>query len=98
MHTQALLGVCTRITCAAASGTCSQRHVTEDRVAHGCSTLLKVVGNLVDKPHERRFRCIRKAGAAFHEALGKLPGGDEALRAVGFCDATEPNGDAVSRS
>ena len=54
------------------------------------------MGNLVDKPAERKFRCIRKAGGAFHEALGKLPGGYDALRAVGFRDVTEPNGDEVS--
>jgi hypothetical protein len=59
------------------------------------STLLKIVGNLVDKPEERKFRCLRKAGAAFHEALGKLTGGHDALRAIGFRDATEPNGDEV---
>ena len=62
------------------------------------STLLKIVGNLVDKPGERKFRCLRKGGAAFHEALGKLPGGYDALRAVGFRDATEPNGDEVLHS
>ena len=53
------------------------------------------MGNLVDRPAERKFRCVRKAGAAFQEAIGKLPGGYDCLRAVGFAEATEPNGDEV---
>lgn len=60
-----------------------------------CSTLLTIVGNLVDKPEEAKFRRIRKASAAFQQSLGRLPGGCEALLAVGFTAYTEPNGEQV---
>ncbi len=73
----------------------SKVHVCVVKAVLLCSTLLTIVGNLVDRPEEPKFRRIRKAATAFHQSLGRLPGGCEALLAVGFTSFAEPNGDQV---
>ena len=60
-----------------------------------CSTLLTILGNLVDRPEEGKFRRIRKASKAFHQSLGRLPGGCESLLAIAFTEFTEPNSEQV---
>jgi hypothetical protein len=58
--------------------------------------LTTILGNLVDKPGEARFRRIRRGSKAFQQSLGTLHGGPECLLAVGFTHYSEPNGEQVS--
>lgn len=57
--------------------------------------LATILGNLVDKAEEARFRRIRRSSKAFQQSLGTLPGGPECLLAIGFTHYIELNGEQV---
>jgi len=52
-------------------------------------TLLTICKNIIDKPHEEKYRSMKKANSKFNERLGGLPGAPECLIAVGFSDESE---------
>mmetsp|Transcript_52493 Transcript_52493/g.127103 ORF Transcript_52493/g.127103 Transcript_52493/m.127103 type:complete len:475 (-) Transcript_52493:2173-3597(-) len=47
-------------------------------------TLLKVLSNITDKPHEEKYRKVKRSNAAFSKRLGSVTGGHDAMAAVGF--------------
>ena len=47
-------------------------------------TLLKVLSNITDKPHEEKYRKVKRSNAAFSKRLGSVAGGHDAMVAVGF--------------
>ena len=56
----------------------------EDKRRTCLSTLVKVVENIVSHPTEEKFRRINMANPAFSKKVADLPGGPEAMLAVGF--------------
>jgi hypothetical protein len=48
------------------------------------STLEKILSNIGSHPMEDKYRKVKQLNAAFQKRLGGLPGGDMAMRAVGF--------------
>ncbi|CAE8723214.1 unnamed protein product, partial [Polarella glacialis] len=49
--------------------------------------LLRIASNLKDFPNAVQYRLIWKENAVFQQALGRLPGNERAMRALGFSDS-----------
>jgi hypothetical protein len=47
-------------------------------------TLFKVLSNITDKPHEEKYRKLKRSNPAFVKRLGGVTGGHDAMLAVGF--------------
>lgn len=56
------------------------------------STLGKILANIVAHPLEEKYRKVKKENVAFQKKLGGLPGGDAAMRAVGFLVVPDEGG------
>lgn len=52
-------------------------------------TLLKVLTNIADKPMDEKYRKVKRGNAVFQKRLGGVPGGHEAMLAVGFVVETD---------
>ena len=57
------------------------------------TTLQKVVSNILSNPNEEKFRKLKQSNAAFGRRLGNLPGGHDAMLAVGFVSETPEGAD-----
>ena len=55
----------------------------------GVTTLDKVLSNIVNNPMEEKYRKVKTGNAAFQKRLGGIPGGDAAMKAVGFIVETQ---------
>mmetsp|Transcript_105458 Transcript_105458/g.305029 ORF Transcript_105458/g.305029 Transcript_105458/m.305029 type:complete len:209 (-) Transcript_105458:125-751(-) len=67
-----------------------QRRAGPQDMQVAVAILKKIGDNIRAHPDEQRYRAIRKTNARFAESLGKLPGHEVAMRALGFSD--EPDG------
>ena len=65
-----------------------------DSLAECCRVLRVLLGNIVKHPGESKYRRLLLANPKLHAAIGRVPGGLEVLRAVGFC----PEADAAAPS
>jgi hypothetical protein len=59
------------------------------------TTLEKILGNIANNPLEDKYRKVKLGNAAFQKRLGGLPGGDPAMKAVGFLVETDADGAEV---
>lgn len=55
-------------------------------VAATIQSLLKIVRNIKEHPHDEKFKRLRKANAVFQNRIGRFEGAMEVLHAVGFGD------------
>jgi UBX domain-containing protein 6 len=58
--------------------------LTCDNSDLACSTLLKILTNIVNNPGEAKFRTLRLSNPKVQEAVVANPGGVELLSAIGF--------------
>jgi len=52
------------------------------------STLVKVASNIISHPTEEKYRKVKRSNAAFARRLGAIPGGPDAMTALGFTNQT----------
>lgn len=57
-------------------------------------TLSKMASNIIQKPHEEKYRKVKLSNAAFGRRIGNVPGGMDCIYAHGFSASTE-NGDQL---
>jgi len=64
---------------------------TEDRQTYliAIKTLRTFVNNLIQKPNVAKYQSIRLSNAIFQKRLGKLSGGLDCMRAIGFKQTTK---------
>lgn len=65
-----------------------KEEATPSDAAATIQTLFRILRNLKEHPHEAKFKCLRKANAAFQNRIAKFKGAMEVLHAVGFSDGT----------
>lgn len=52
-------------------------------------TLSKMASNIIQKPHEEKYRKVKLSNAAFGRRIGNVPGGMDCIYAYGFTATTE---------
>lgn len=64
----------------------------------GLATLTKVTQNILDHPHEEKYRTMKKSNAAFQKRLGGLRGGHACMLAMGFVVERDDNDESGTSS
>jgi len=56
-------------------------------------TLLKILENVINNPHEEKYRKINRSNSAFSKRMDGVPGAVNVLKAIGFVEAKQNVGD-----
>jgi hypothetical protein len=63
--------------------------IDKEKVESAVELLIKIVQNIVNNPHEEKFRKLKASNKAFDSKIGSVRGGNDCMAALGFeCQAS----------
>jgi ubiquilin len=67
-----------------AMGSYLNRNPNEENVKNCLSTISKILSNIIDHPHEEKYRRIKNTNQHFHKKVGSQEGSQQLLQSLGF--------------